>query len=245
MGFITSLLKMVHWSNPQIHYAKQQTRKGEPRRNDSFPGSAAYWEGRYKSGRDSGAGSYNRLAQFKAHFINKFVDEKSIESVVEFGCGDGNQLSLANYPSYVGYDVSDTVLHKCRSIFSSDKRKAFKIYSDYNGEHFDLGLSLDVIYHLVEDDVFEKYMSDLFRASTRFVIIYSSNKNEDQKQHVRHRKFTDWIESKQSEWLLVEHVPNIYPYDENDPSNTSFADFYVFAKGGILERSAGNVALFQ
>lgn len=39
----------------------------------------------------------------------------------------------------------------------------------------DLALSLDVIYHLIEDEIFEKYMKDVFRASTKYVIIYSTD----------------------------------------------------------------------
>jgi hypothetical protein len=41
---------------------------------------------------------------------------------------------------------------------------------------FDLELSLDVIYHLVEDEVFDAYMRSLFAHAGRFVVIYSSNK---------------------------------------------------------------------
>jgi hypothetical protein len=63
-----------------------------------FPGSADYWERRYAEGGDSGHGSYGRFAEFKAEVLNRFVAEQRIESIVEFGCGDGNQLTLASYP---------------------------------------------------------------------------------------------------------------------------------------------------
>ena len=35
-----------------------------------------YWDQRYKKGGNSGAGSYGRLAEFKAEIINKFIKEK-------------------------------------------------------------------------------------------------------------------------------------------------------------------------
>ena len=54
----------------------------------------SYWENRYKNNGNSGAGSYGRLAEFKADVINNFIAENKITSVIEFGCGDGNQLSL-------------------------------------------------------------------------------------------------------------------------------------------------------
>jgi hypothetical protein len=33
------------------------------------------------------------------------VAERRIRSVIEFGCGDGNQLGLMRYPSYLGLDI--------------------------------------------------------------------------------------------------------------------------------------------
>jgi hypothetical protein len=63
-----------------------------------FKGSSNYWNRRYKDGGNSGPGSYDRLAEFKADFLNRFVGENRITSVVEYGCGDGAQLSLARYP---------------------------------------------------------------------------------------------------------------------------------------------------
>jgi len=128
---------------------------------DPFPGSAAYWENRYSAGGNSGAGSYGQLASFKADVINDFVATHRVKTVIEFGCGDGNQLSLAKYPSYLGFDVSSTAVSKCRELFKSDPSKSFRLLSEYENEIADLTLSLDVIYHLVEDEIFERYMRNL------------------------------------------------------------------------------------
>jgi hypothetical protein len=66
-----------------------------------FPGSGKYWDNRYKKCGNSGAGSYGKLAEFKADILNKFISKNNIQSVIEFGCGDGNQLLLANYQCYI------------------------------------------------------------------------------------------------------------------------------------------------
>ncbi|TAT59972.1 hypothetical protein EGM92_29840 [Enterobacter cloacae] len=34
--------------------------------------------------------------------------------MMEFGCGDGNQLSLADYPRYTGFDISDHAIQLYR-----------------------------------------------------------------------------------------------------------------------------------
>ena len=194
--------------------------------------SGNYWKHRYESGGNSGAGSYAELAQFKAEVVNVFVMEKNIATVIEYGCGDGNQLGLAQYPHYIGFDISAKALELCKSRFTGDDRKIFKLMDDYAGEKADLTLSLDVIYHLLEDAVFNRYMERLFDSSERFVILYSSNTDlqaVNQAPHVHHRKFSTWIQENRPQWLLLKHIPNKYPLAV-DRSRGSFADFYVYGK---------------
>lgn len=199
--------------------------------------SSDYWEKRYVSGRDSGAGSYGRLAKYKADILNKFVENNDVKSVIEFGSGDGAQLKLAKYPRYLGLDVSKESISMCLKIFKKDKNKSFMYFSS---DHYDdtarfvtadLTMSLDVIYHLVEDEVFNKYMSDLFNASNKYVIVYASNKKDKgTAQHVKHREFTKWVKKNRKDFKLVEKLDNPYPFNGEDPQNTSFADFYIFRK---------------
>ncbi len=197
--------------------------------SQAFKGSADYWDARYKAGGNSGAGSYNRLAEFKAEFLNDFVATQSITTVVEFGSGDGAQLKLAKYPSYVGVDISPTAVEAGRRMFSNDSTKSFVLTGDYKLPPSQLSLSLDVIYHLVEDEVFDGYMRQLFASATEYVIIYASNEDKAwSSPHVRHRAFTKWVDANVSGWKLIHREPNRYPYDEADVDNTSFADFYVY-----------------
>lgn len=195
--------------------------------------SAKYWDMRYRSGGNSGHGSYGRLSEFKARVINQYVKEQGISSVIEFGCGDGNQLRLAEYPQYTGYDVSGTAVRRCRKIFRSDRSKSFYSAQQYDGRMADLAISIDVIFHLVEDGVYEEYMHRLFQASRDHVIIYSSNEEESADQesiHVRHRHVTAWIDRRLSaSWILARTVPNDFPYD-GDSASTSFANFYIYRK---------------
>jgi SAM-dependent methyltransferase len=175
------------------------------RARDDFEGSLSYWDRRYQLGSDSGAGSYGRVAAHKAAFVNGFVAEHDIRSVIEFGCGDGNQLSLARYPQYVGLDVSREAVRTCRRRFEGDPTKAFKLVDEYEGERAELALSLDVIFHLVEDAVFDDYMHRLFDAAERYVIVFSSNTNRRtpiDRAHVRHRRFTDWTGQRQ-DWRAL------------------------------------------
>jgi SAM-dependent methyltransferase len=203
---------------------------------DPFTSSASYWKERYLRGGNSGVGSYGRLAKFKAEVLNGIVAEHGISSVLEFGCGDGNQLQLAKYPSYIGFDVSETAVEMCRRRFKDDHTRRFALVSKYNGEKADLTLSLDVIYHLVEDDVYEAYMTRLFSAATQLVVAYSSNISAPYTKgsHVRHRKLTEWVNRNRPDWALVQQIPNRYPYrpGDADADETSMADFFVFSNRG-------------
>jgi SAM-dependent methyltransferase len=195
-----------------------------------FEYSATYWEQRYSEGGNSGPGSYAHLAEFKAEVVNEFVRRNSVRSVMEFGCGDGNQLTLAEYPQYVGYDVSPRAVDMCRAKFAGDATKRFEVVSAWNGEAADMSLSLDVIFHLVEDAVFDDYMRRLFAAGNRFVGIYSGNFErtlQPNAPHVKHRRFSDWIDANAPGWTLIEHVPNRFP-DDGDYRMTSFAEFFFY-----------------
>ena len=181
------------------------------RQQAAFSGSARYWEPNHARGGTSGAGSYDALAQAKAIFPNEFVRTREIGSVIEFGCGDGNQLSLADYPAYIGLDVSRTAIELCQHRFAADPAKSFFLYdgacfTDRAGVFTaDLAISLDAIYHLTEDEVFETYLTHLFAAAAKYVIIYATNREiPGTPPHVRHRHFTPRVQTPCPDWRLLE-----------------------------------------
>jgi SAM-dependent methyltransferase len=192
--------------------------------------SADYWERRYRAGLDSGGGSYDALARYKADVLNEFVRANGVRSVVEFGCGDGNQLALATYPGYLGLDVSRAAVDLCLARFRGDATKSFLWYDPARTVRLssfvsaDLTLSLDVIYHLLEDEVYQAYLRDLFSVSRRFVIVYSSDREEQPAvRHVRHHKFTADVARSFPRFRLREHMPNPH-------ASETFAEFYVFER---------------
>ena len=193
--------------------------------------SAAYWEERYRAGGTSGSGSYGRLAAFKAGIINEFVAVNSVTSAIELGCGDGNLLSLLSVPDYTGVDVSPTALARCAARFP--RRRFVAPAALGEDARADLALSVDVIFHLVEDAVFADHMRTLFRCARRFVLIYASDVDMAwPAAHVRHRRFSDHVAATEPGWQLLAHVPNRYPFDPKWPDETSFADFFIYERIG-------------
>jgi SAM-dependent methyltransferase len=196
----------------------------------AYGDSASFWERNYARGATSGSGSYGALAEGKGRFLNTLVREQAVGSVIEFGCGDGNQLSLADYPRYVGLDVSRSAIGLCQRRFAADPAKSFFLYdgtcfTDRAGVFTaDLALSLDVLYHLTEDRVFETYLTHLFAAGRRLVVIYSTNEEMGgTAPHVRHRYFTSWIEANCPGWALT-------GVSRGPSAERARADFFVYER---------------
>ena len=195
--------------------------------------SAAYWDLRYRRGGHSGAGSQGRLVHFKAGFINAFMAANRVEEVIDLGCGDGNLLSMLSVGAYTGVDVSPTVLAHMAQRFPGHRFLPFNSIAD--APPADLALSVDVIFHLIEDDVFARYMDALFTHARRFVLIYASNVDLVwPTPHVRHRRFSDHVARHCPGWHLAAHVPNRFAYDPARQAETSFADFFVYVRDGAV-----------
>lgn len=201
-----------------------------------FPGSTAYWQRSYEKGNTSGPGSYGKLAEFKARILNEFMQENAVQSVIEFGCGDGNQISLIDYPKYVGLDVAPDAVALCIERFESDVTKSFFLLSP---PHFkdnasifnaDLAISLDVIFHLTEEETYEQHLSQLFTASTKWVIIYGYDEDKFfPEPYSQPRKFTTWVDYNLPGWKLESRIVNEFGL-EAGRAEISWSDFYIFKK---------------
>jgi hypothetical protein len=200
--------------------------------------SAEYWDKRYKLNATSGSGSYGQLAQYKSDVINNFISENVIHSILDYGVGDGNQLSLLNVNKYTGIDISDFIIKKCKEQFKHDISKKFFNVNEFlkNVEKHDLAISCDVLYHLIEDNVYYEYLKNLFVFSKKYVIIYAADIDYNETIHVKFRKFTDYIKTNFKQWKLVKEIKNKYlrtdikvHKDNQSPSN-----FYIYKKYDIF-----------
>ena len=174
--------------------------------------SAEYWRKRYESGGNSGAGSYGALADFKATALNHFVTQYGIESAVEYGSGDGNQLSLLRIPAYLGLDVSARAISDIRLRYQDDSSKSFIEYDpdDFLADQSvsaDIALSMDVILHLTEDIRFEKYMKNLVASSRKYIGIFNTATEEQLEKMAQHNRFRDhriWMKTSAPEFTEVD-----------------------------------------
>ena len=194
--------------------------------------SAEYWKKRYAAGGNSGGGSYGALADFKAQSLNCFIQENSVNSIVEYGSGDGNQLGLIKVANYLGLDVSPDAIKRTNDNYATDPSKRFQLYDPDTfkttpNEQADMSISMDVILHLTEDARYEKYMGYLFKSGIRFIGIFNTATDKQLEKmalHNRYRDHRNWI-TKNSEFVevKVEMLPASIGY----PTETGF--FYYAA----------------
>jgi 2-polyprenyl-3-methyl-5-hydroxy-6-metoxy-1,4-benzoquinol methylase len=196
--------------------------------------SGDYWRSRYEKGGNSGPGSYGNLARYKAEVVNLIVRDHAIETIVEFGCGDGNQAALFKIAHYTGVDISPLVVESALKTFGNRTDWNFVTTSQFakSPKTYDMAMSLDVIYHLTEEDVFESYMRQLTSSVRQYLLIYASDHDEQAKDvHVRHRNYSRWLEMHAPEFSLVKEFTHPYPLTaESNGQETSFAHFKLFEK---------------
>lgn len=120
------------------------------------------WEARYRGGNNSGDGSYGRSGQFKSDTMNRIVREHGIKSVVDIGCGDGEQIKDFAVESYHGFDVAPTAIDWCRQRYVNRPGFRFDMAGSVPVEESDLVMSLDVLFHLVDENEYHQYIRSLF-----------------------------------------------------------------------------------
>ena len=186
-----------------------------------------YWDNRYRSGGDSGAGSKGRLADFKVETLNNIIRRESINSLLDFGSGDG-QIARR-------LDVEKPWLTDSSRVSRKElRRQAFgrvvhpRIAPLLSVE---MGISLDVTYHITDESLFTNYMTSLLKVSKRFVVIYSRIDELGPKipRHIKSNDFVRFIEER-SDWELTEKIDNPFKFEPEDRSHTSKSDFYVFSR---------------
>lgn len=175
-----------------------------------------YWENRYKTrtkkakGYGSGAGSEGDENNYKTAFVNNFIKENNIKTVVDYGCGAGNfTLNLTGFEKYQGYDISESCIAFCKSRFRDMKIWFTSILSEVDTTA-ELSLSIDVLFHQVNDEDYFNYLKNLFRH--KYVIIYSHDTDENKviNEHVLFRKISDTIAKEYPHYRLIKAI---YGYD--------------------------------
>ncbi len=196
--------------------------------------SKKYWKKRYLVGGNSGEGSYGKLADWKSHALNDYIATRGIREVLEFGCGDGNQLLALRVSSYTGTDPSPEAINVCISRFRGDPTKSFlcidpDAFQNNGALASELVLSMEVILHLIEDERYEMYLHNLFSSAEKSVAIFNVATEENNSKMGPHNRFRDhrkFVRENYTDWTQVEV--------KSAPEELGFAEhsaFFFYERG--------------
>jgi hypothetical protein len=180
------------------------------------------WQDRYLTESDlgSGNGSKGNLLDFKVNFLNSFIKDNNIKSVLDFGHGD---LSVANkllVDSYIGIDIFDGKKFNINNLKIKNCR-----FDEYKDESAELVICLDVLYHILKDE--QQYMrlslDKMIEKSSKYIIIYAHDSSivNVYNDHLYDSKWMQHINQKQG--LSLTFVQNDY-----EPGTS--AKFFIYTK---------------
>lgn len=165
--------------------------------------SPLYWENRYSQRWNSGAGSYGEDAHSKSNYINDVIKKYNLKTINDYGHGDGNQLTyIKGFDKYYGYDVSKTIRDICINRYKGEDNYRF-IDTPSKFIKADLSMSLDVLYHIIEEKLYVEYLKTLFSIG-EYVLIYAVDDNVSGAPHYKAREFTPYIKKTFPNFKLIE-----------------------------------------
>ncbi|MES2344639.1 MAG: class I SAM-dependent methyltransferase [Chlamydiota bacterium] len=115
-----------------------------------------YW----KHGKDvggAGTGSTADVTEVYRNFLEKFMKENKISSVVDFGCGDWEFSRLIDWKGidYTGIDVVEHVIEKNSQEYQTDHIHFMTVEGIHEElPKADLIVCKDVLQHLTNEDIF-------------------------------------------------------------------------------------------
>lgn len=190
-----------------------------------------YWENRYRTGGNSGAGSTGDLLSWKAGIVNEIIKEAGVKSGLELGAGDGKFANLLSLESYFGYEISPSAVSLANKNINKPNYKV-STKTPFHFRKFDMTMSVDVIYHILHEREFNRHMTKLFYAAKRLVVIYSYPRQPSEKmsEHITFNDFISWVQGQAPGWELLVHIPNKFIFDEENPNRTSRSEFFIYRR---------------
>lgn len=130
-----------------------------------------YWEGKKKR-RTPEHAAVREFVQSKLRTVKKFVEFDKNLMVLDIGCGNGFfTYYLGELACTIGADFSLNMLKKnpCKNLVNAD---AYCL--PFKNKSFDIVFESNLLHHLSEP---EKALSEMKRASRKFIILIEPNRN--------------------------------------------------------------------
>lgn len=189
-----------------------------------------YWEARHRARLGTPAARIGPIGSMKIRVVNRLYEQFGVATHMDFGCDDGRLLEHIHAERFVGVDISGTLLRNLKNKFPDESRWKFIHVKELDAAYpCDLVTSLDVVHHLVEDQIFAAYMKRLFKFATKVVCIYSSDHEfSGGARHVRYRDFAAYIAQHFPGWQLTETIENPNVSKEEQKLGIPPSRFFIY-----------------
>lgn len=120
----------------------------------------------------SGLGSLPGPTKGYRNFVQKFLRDHAITSVVDFGCGDWQFSKFINWDGvdYKGYDIVKPVIERNQKEYAKDNIHFFESPADWTKlPPADLLLVKDVLQHLSNEEV-QKFL-DIAKKKYKYMLV--------------------------------------------------------------------------
>ncbi len=178
-----------------------------------------YWERRYRKGKDSGEGSGGETRAWKWNLILSVIPE--LNCVVDVGCGDLRFWEGMECDSYVGLDISPTIIMKNRQA-----RPEWGFICGNAAIRYplrgDIVFCMDMLFHIMDDKDFNKILVNLMNYSKKWLIIYTWDNNPlNSKDDGKYQAFRNIPLELFNDFDLIRH--EMIPFDQ-------YGAIYIFKK---------------
>ncbi len=180
-----------------------------------------YWDHRYKKGYDSGEGSVGVHRDWKWSQIESIIP--SISEVVDVGCGDLRFWEGKDCPSYIGLDISPTII---KQNITKRPQWGFICGNAITRYPFkaNVVLCMDMLFHIMNDDDFDKILDNLMEYTKEWIIIYTWDKNPfSTKDDMKYQAFRKLPIERFKEFKLV--------HQEAEPTD-KYGKIFIFRYSG-------------
>lgn len=165
----------------------------------------------------SGFGSHDIICMTKfLSFINNFIEENNVHSILDFGCGDFNIGRNINVDMYYGTDIYDGLINYNISHFEDNTHKfIFNDESYINLPSTDLIIIKEVLQHL-DNDKIKEILDHLINITNRYILIIDTSLTENIENNINYNSYNikELILSKERSYY------NLHP--DKDPFNYDF-----------------------
>jgi len=134
-----------------------------------------YWEARYRGGDSSGQGSIGAAREWKWQIIHSYVE--NIDEVIDVGCGDLSFWEDKDCPSYLGLDVSPTIIQRNMHKRPHWEFLVSKAEDKIPGRTARIVFCFDLLFHVMTDDTYYQILENLCAYAREWIFISTWSKN--------------------------------------------------------------------